>query len=184
MRYVAKILFCLIGLTMILGVTAQNLTKESIFRWGKKYYSDVKMESRTMFIINGEVYNNEQVDMQLQKEEERGRRISFISYFPSTAAETVVLCTPPYGVWIISTRPDKKKQINSDLKKIKKMSPAFPAVSIDGNLLESKKIEGYLKSLKSKNIYGIQYIKDIPQPEKYGPEGTNGIVIVRTKSEN
>ncbi|MCD7937141.1 MAG: hypothetical protein LUG98_09805 [Tannerellaceae bacterium] len=181
MGYRVKVLFCLVGLIMIPGISAQDLTKEAVFTWGRNYFPDVKMESRTLFIINGVLYDNDQVDSQLRKEEEYGRRISYIGYLPSAVAEKIVQCIPNYGVWIISTYPQKRKRIKSELKKIRKLSPDFPAVNIDGYILESKNIERCLMRLKAKDIYGVQFIRELPQPEKYGPEGTNGMIIIRMK---
>ncbi len=179
-----KVLFCLVAFTMIPGISAQDLTKESIFVWGKNYFPDVKMESHTLFIINGVLYDNDQVDSQLRKEEEDGRRISSIDYLPSAAAEKIVQYIPSYGIWIINTYPQKQKRIKSELKKSRKLSPDFPAVNIDGYILGSKNIERYLKRLKAKDIYGVQFIRELPQPEKYGPEGTNGMIIIRMKKSH
>jgi|WetSurMetagenome_2_1015567.scaffolds.fasta_scaffold39417_3 hypothetical protein len=177
------LLLSIIGLNC--EVSAQVYSKDSIDSIIKLYYPTSNFKINTLYILDGIPLDSNQIDSVLTRDTIEIVKYSFLDYRKSITWErqsNVVLLVSK-SAW---PRKTIKKDYNAVFKRLKKAQNNVlksPVLLINSQLIESKYSYKRTQEIPLNNIYSINVFLDSVSIEKFGINGKNGLIEIKTKEK-
>lgn len=172
----------------------QSLYKNYIDGWVLNTFPNSHIKENTLYILDGIPLVNDSLDYKLSKLKQTD--LTSIYYLDKVLSDKVVLCKNSDDIILLTSKGNQsRKSIRETYKRVKakyhksasksnseiNTDKCEPVLIIDGVHIDHKEYFEMFKKIKRKQIIGIQYI-DIPvNPEIYGRNAINGLVIITTK---
>ncbi|WP_207431573.1 hypothetical protein [Sabulibacter ruber] len=176
-----------VGITDSFG---QTLSKTYVDRWIAGTFPDSSIDSTGLYILNGHLVDADSIDKKLSSYSQSD--LIQIDYFDKATAENLVICAPPRGITLLTTKGNQnKKTIRESFSKAKReftrsasnlSSPEeLPVLIINGQLIKNSESGPVLKNLRKADVIGINIIRRPVSRQLYGENGKNGLVVISTK---
>ena len=170
------------------SLNGQNLSKEYVDNWLTSTFPDFQVDDRTLYVLNGILYAYDEIDSKLTKYSQN--ELIIINKADQATIDSSIIFHPKTKIVLLGTsRGIKKKNIRAEFENAKKLffKPEsdsiknMPVLIINNKQVDPINYFDTINDIKLSKVLGVNIIDKPVSIDKYGSNGVNGLVIIKSK---